>query len=80
VSEPKKRPGWLWLLFYSRRRRGFPWLLVGVLAAVFVFALLFAIPSGSGASWIIAGAVFGSLIIGALGLAIVAALFPRRRH
>jgi Na+/melibiose symporter-like transporter len=80
VSEPKKRPSWLWLAFYGRRRRGFPWLLVGVLASIFVFAFLFAIPSGSGVSWLIGGFVFGLLIVGALGLAILAALFPRRRR
>jgi Na+/melibiose symporter-like transporter len=79
VSERKKRPSWLWLLFYGRRRRGFPWLLVGVLAAVFLFALLFAIPGGSDVSRLIAGVVFGLLIIGTLGLAVVAVLFPRRR-
>jgi Na+/melibiose symporter-like transporter len=78
VSEPKERPSWLWLLFYGRRRRGFPWLLVGVLAAVVVFGLLFAIPGGSGVSWLIGGFVFGLLIVAALGLAIFAALFPRR--
>ena len=34
MSGPKKRPGLLWRFFYGRRRRGFPWLLVGVLAAL----------------------------------------------
>jgi uncharacterized membrane protein len=79
VSDPKKRPSWLWLLFYGRRRRGFPWLLVGVLGAVLVFALLFAIPGGSDFSRAIAGALFGLVIVGAIVLAVVAALVPRRR-
>jgi len=79
VSQPKKQPSWLWLAFYGRRRRGFPWLLVGVLAAVLVFALLFAIPGGSDISRSIAAALFGLLIVGALVLAIVAVLVPRRR-
>src|SRR2546430_15091578 len=50
VSEPKKRPGALWLLFYGRRRRGFPWLLVAVLAAILVLGLFFAIPGGADVS------------------------------
>src|SRR4029077_14225017 len=44
VSEPKKRPGRLWLFFYGRQRRGFPWLLVGLAVAIFALALSFAIP------------------------------------
>lgn len=80
MSEPKKRPSWLWLAFYGRRRRGFPWLLAGVLGAVLVFALFFAIPGGSDISRLIAGVVFGLLIVGSVGLAIAAVLFPRRRR
>lgn len=79
MSEPKKRPGVLWLLFYGRRRRGFPWLLGGVLAVILVFALLFGIPGGADVSRAIAGAVFGLLLVGAVVLAIVAVLRPRRR-
>jgi L-lactate permease len=69
----------LWLLFYGRRRRGFPWLLAGVLVAILAFALLFAIPGGADLSRAIAGAVFGLLIVGAVVLAVVAVLRPRRR-
>src|SRR4029077_15542913 len=89
-SEPKKRPGALWLLFYGRRRRGFPWLLAGVLAAIVLFALVFAIPGGAGVSRAVpggadgsaavAGALFGPLLAGALVFAIVAVLRPRRRR
>lgn len=79
MSQPKKRPGPLWLLFYGRRRRGFPWLLAGVLVAILAFALLFAIPGGADLSRAIAGAVFGLLIVGAVVLAVVAVLRPRRR-
>jgi L-lactate permease len=79
VSQSKKRPGPLWLLFYGRRRRGFPWLLAGVLVAILAFALLFAIPGGADLSRAIAGAVFGLLIVGAVVLAVVAVLRPRRR-
>jgi len=79
VSEPKKRPGVLWLLFYGRRRRGFPWLLAGVLAAILAFALLFALPGGADVSRAIAAVVFGVLLLGAIALAVVAVLRPRRR-
>jgi len=47
MSGPKKRPGLLWRFFYGRRRRGFPWLLVGVLAAIVFLGLFFAIPGGA---------------------------------
>src|SRR5260370_20421393 len=51
VSEerPTKRPGRLWLAFYGRPRRGFPWLLVGVFVAVLALCLAFAIPGGGAA-------------------------------
>lgn len=80
MSEPKKRPGPLWLFFYARRRKGFPWLLVMVMVAIVVLALSFAIP-GSADMWrTVAPVVFGLLILGALVAAIVAALRPRRRR
>jgi Na+/melibiose symporter-like transporter len=80
VSEPKKRPGFWWMLFYGRRRRGFPWLLVGVLVAVLVLALLFAIPGGSDRSRTVAAVLFGFLIVGAVAFALLAVLRPRRRR
>ena len=79
MSEPKKRPGPLWLLFYGRRRRGFPWLLVGVFAAIALSALVFAIPGGAEVSRALAAVVFGLLLLGALALAVVAVARPRRR-
>jgi len=79
VSEPKKRPGALWLLFYGRRRRGFPWLLVAVLAAILGLGLFFAIPGGADVSRAVAGVVFGLLIAGAVVFAVIAVLRPRRR-
>lgn len=80
MSEPKKRPGFWWMLFYGRRRRGFPWLLAGVLVAVLVPALLFAIPGGSDTSRTVAALLFGFLIVGALAFALLAVLRPRRRR
>ena len=74
-----RRPGFWWMLFYGRRRRGFPWLLAGVLATVVIFALVFAIPGGADASRIIAAAVFGLLLVAAAVFAVFAVLRPRRR-
>ena len=75
----KKRPGRLWLFFYGRPRRGFPWLLVGVLLAVLVFGLLFAIPGGSDLSRTLGGVALGLLLVGGAGFVILVAFFPRRR-
>lgn len=80
MSEPKKRPGWLWLLFYGRRRRGFPWLLAGVLVAILLFALVFAFPGGVDVSRTLGAALFGLVVVAALVAAIVAVLVPRRRR
>ena len=76
---PKKRPSRLWLAFYGRPRRGFPWLLVGVFVAVLVLGLAFAIPGGVDASRGLAAALFGVLLVAAIVGAIVAAFRPRRR-
>jgi peptidoglycan/LPS O-acetylase OafA/YrhL len=80
VSEPKKRPGPLWLFFYGRPRRGFPWLLVVLLTVVVALGLSFAIPGGADMWRTVAPAVFGFLILCGLAAAIVAALRPRRRR
>ncbi len=80
MSEPKKRPGPLWLFFYGRRRKGFPWLLVVVMVAIVVLAFSFAIPGGAEMWRAVAPVVFGLLILGALVAGIVAAVRPRRRH
>jgi uncharacterized membrane protein YccC len=79
VSDPKKKPGALWMLFYGRRRRGFPWLLVGVLVAALAFGLLFALPGGADFSRGAAAALFGLVLAAAIVLAVVAVLRPRRR-
>lgn len=80
MSTPKKKPGVLWLLFYGRRRRGFPWLLAGVLLAVLVLGLTFAIPGGVDVWRAIAPFLFGALLLVALVAAVVASLRPRRRR
>jgi hypothetical protein len=80
VSEPKKRPGRLWLFFYGRQRRGVPWLLVGLAIAIIALAVSFAIPGWADYSRAVAPVVFGLLIVGALVAAIAAAFRPRRRR
>lgn len=76
----KKRPGFWWLLFYGRRRGGFPWLLAAVFATVVLFALVFAVPGGADLSRVVAAAVFGLLVLGAIVFAVFAVFNPRRRR
>jgi uncharacterized membrane protein YhaH (DUF805 family) len=80
VSQPKKRPGRLWLLFYGRQRRGFPWLFVGIMVVIIALAISFAIPGWSDMWRAVAPIIFGLLIVGALVAAIAAAVRPRRRR
>ena len=74
-----KRPGFWWMLFYGRRRSGFPWLLAAVFTTVALFALVFALPGGADLSRLAAAVVFGLLILGAIVFAVLAILRPRRR-
>jgi hypothetical protein len=77
--EPKKRPGRLWLFFYGRQRRGVPWLFIGVIVAVLVLALTFALPGGADMWRSIAPLLIGVLLVAAILGAIAAILRPRRR-
>lgn len=76
----RKRPGRLWMFFYGRPRRGFPWLLAGVIAAIVVLSLTFAIPGGADA-WRALAPVFLVILIAGAIVAAVAMLRrrPRRR-
>ena len=49
MNQPRKRPGLLWMFFYGRQRRGIPWLLLGVVIAVVLLGLTFAIPGAADA-------------------------------
>ncbi len=80
MSEPKKRPALLWLFFYGRKRKGFPWLLVIVLVALMALAISFAVPGGADMWRTVAPFALGFLILSALMAAVVAAVIPRRRR
>ena len=72
-----RRPSWLWLFFYGRRRRGFPGLLVAVLALTIVLGLTFVSRVGVAISyWIGIGflVAIGLLALAALAVAVVASL------
>jgi hypothetical protein len=77
---PRRRPGWWWLFFYGRRRRGFPGLLVGLLAAALLLGLTYRVPGGADVSrWLIllSGLVVALLAGLALALVVFAFLRPR---
>lgn len=80
MSEPKKRPSALWLLFYGRRRRGFPSLLAWVTLGVLVAALSFGLVAGADLSRAAFPIFFGLLMLGAVVFAIAAWLRPRKRR
>lgn len=80
MSNPRKRPGPLWLFFYGRQRKGFPWLVVAMMLAIVLLALSFAIPGGADMWRAVAPFVFGLLILGAVVAAVFAVLRPRRRR
>jgi hypothetical protein len=80
LSQPKKRPGRLWLFFYGRQRRGVPFLLIGVLLAMLVFALIFALPNGADYSRVVAVFFFALLLAGIAAAVVLAVFFPRRRR
>jgi peptidoglycan/LPS O-acetylase OafA/YrhL len=73
----KRRPGRLWLFFYGRKRRGFPGLLVGLVAAAVLLGLVYGLPGGADLSrWFIVVTVVAllALILGSLALVVVAAI------
>ncbi len=76
----RKRPGPLWMFFYSRPRRGFPWLLAGIFIAIGVLSLTFAIPGGADV-WRGLAPIFLVVLIVAVIVSAVAILRarPRRR-
>lgn len=83
MSEPKRRPGRLWLLFFGKKRRGFPELLALTVLAVVGLALVFGLPGGADISrYATALSVFllVSLVVGSLVMVVVAWLRPRAKR
>ncbi|HEX6548292.1 MAG TPA: hypothetical protein VF134_06085 [Candidatus Dormibacteraeota bacterium] len=79
----RKRPGRLWLLFFGKKRRGFPELLVYTVGAVVLLALAFGLPGGARLSryaTAVSVAILVLLILGSLGLVVLAWLRPRGRR
>ena len=76
----RRRPGPLWMFFYGRPRRGFPWLLAGIVVAIGVLSLTFAIPGGADV-WRGLAPIFLVVLIVAVIVSAVAILRarPRRR-
>ena len=82
MKPARKRPGRLWLFFYGRQRRGFPGLLVGVLAGAVLLGLLFGIPGGAELSryaTVLSVSVIVFLILASLALVVIAAFRRGRR-
>lgn len=76
----KRRPGRLWLLFFGKKRRGFPELLAITLTAVIVLALLFRLPGGAELSrYATALSVLLLILLIAGSLVLVAVAWLRQR-
>ena len=69
----------MWLFFYGRPRRGFPWLLAGIVVAILVLSLTFAIPGGADVWRGLAPVFLVVLIAGAVVAAVILIRNPRRR-
>ena len=79
----KRRPSRPWLLFFGKKRRGFPELLVVTLAALILLALLFGLPGGpelSRYATAVSVLLLLLLIVGSLVLVAVAWLRQRGRR
>lgn len=83
MSNPRRRPGRLWLIFFGKKRRGFPELLAVTLVVVALLALSFGLPGGADLSryaTAISVAALVILVAGSLALVLVAWLRPRGRR
>ena len=75
----QRRPGRLWLFFYGRKRRGFPGLLVAVLALTIILGLTFASRAGAAFSyWIGIGFLVAIALLALVALAVALAAALRR--
>jgi ABC-type lipoprotein release transport system permease subunit len=78
----RRRPGRLWLLFYGRKRRGFPGLLVGLVVAAIALGALFGLPHGADLSRfaiVVTVSALVLVILASLALVVIAAIRPPRR-
>ena len=77
----KRRPGRLWLFFYGRKRRGFPGLLVGLIAVAVVMGALYGLPHAADISRfaiVLTLSALVLLILAAIALVVIAAIRPPR--
>lgn len=77
------RPGRLWLLFWGRKRRGFPGLLAAVVLVVLLGAATSRLPRGYDVGFWLGIALLVTLAgvtAAALGAALYLSLRPRRRR
>ncbi len=77
----RRRPGRLWFFFYGRRRRGFPGLLVVLIALVVVLGSLFRLPLGADISrtaMALSISALALVILAAIVLVAIAAIRPRK--
>jgi len=78
----RRRPGRLWLFFYGRKRRGFPGLLVALVAAAIVLGALYGLPHGADLSRFAIVLTVSALVLvtlAAIVLVVIAAIRPPRR-
>lgn len=66
------------MFFYGRPRRGFPWLLAGVMAAIVLLSLTFAVPGGADLWRTLAPIFLVVLIAGGFVAAVAVLRRPRR--
>jgi hypothetical protein len=77
----RKRPGRLWLLFWGRKRRGFPGLLVGLGVAVLGLGALYGLPGGPDLSrwwYAVSFTALALLVLGSFLVVAIALVRPPR--
>ncbi|HEV2953973.1 MAG TPA: hypothetical protein VG015_07770 [Candidatus Dormibacteraeota bacterium] len=58
----RRRPSWIWLFFWGRKRGGFPWLMVVVVLLPIGLAISYSMPGGVGGTrWV--GIAFTAVVV-----------------